>query len=75
MPSRDAVIRVRPLPRRPMARHLPIPDLPLRELIRQMYASPEVWEKMVEKKAAEMAVAQMEAENSNGELSQEEIEK
>ena len=34
-----------------LARNLPIPDLPLRELIRQMYASPEAWAKMVEKKA------------------------
>ena len=30
-----------------MARHLPIPDLPLRELIRQMYTSPEAWSKLV----------------------------
>ena len=34
-----------------MARHLPIPDMPLRELIRQMFASPEAWGKMVAKKA------------------------
>ena len=30
-----------------MARHLPIPDLPLRELIRQMNTSPEAWSKLV----------------------------
>ena len=30
-----------------LARNLPIPDLPLRELIKQMFVSPEAWEKMV----------------------------
>ena len=33
-----------------LARNLPIPDLPLRELIKQMFATPEAWEKMVGEK-------------------------
>ena len=30
----------------PLARNLPIPDQPLRQMIAQMYVSPEAWEKM-----------------------------
>ena len=37
-----------------LARHLPIPDLPLRELIRKMYASPEAWARMVNKRAQDI---------------------
>ena len=37
-----------------MARHLPIPDLPLRDLIRKMFVSPEVWDRMVKDKAKKL---------------------
>ena len=34
-----------------MARHLPIPDLPLRDLIKKMFVSPEAWGKLVKNEA------------------------
>ena len=37
-----------------MARHLPIPDMPLRDIIRQMYVSPEAWHKAVDAKTKKM---------------------
>ena len=37
-----------------MVRHLPIPDLPLRELIKRMYASLEAWERLVRGRAEKM---------------------
>ena len=37
-----------------MARHLPIPDLPLREIIKMMFVSPEAWAKLVHERAEKM---------------------
>ena len=37
-----------------LARHLPIPDLPLRELIRKMYASPDAWAQLVHKRTQDI---------------------
>jgi hypothetical protein len=41
-----------------MARHLPIPDMPLRELIKQMYVSPESWAALVASKAEKLNLAE-----------------
>ena len=44
-----------------MARHLPIPDLPLREIIRKMFVSPEAWAKMVANKGQKMNLDEWQA--------------
>ena len=44
-----------------LARNLPIPDLPLRELIKQMFVSPEAWEKMVGEKKTKMNLDEWQA--------------
>ena len=44
-----------------MARHLPIPDLPLREIIKHMCMSPEAWAKLVHGPAKKLNVDEWQA--------------
>ena len=44
-----------------MARHMPIPDIPLREIIQQMYVSPEAWEHLCAERAKELNLDEWQA--------------